>query len=106
MSLNNELSRRVSQIIERLTSEGDRALKFYVRKFDGISMRARDFSVRPAEMEKAFHSIPPSTREALKAVYKRIKFFHKSELKRISRSWEVMSDGIRVGQKAHPLDSA
>src|SRR3989338_6163109 len=103
---NSEIGRQVGKIIERVRKEGDRAVRFYARKFDGVDLsRTRYVFTRP-DMSRALKRIDPAVRSALRESRRRIEFFHRAELAGIPRNWSVPRDGIRGGQIPRPLGRA
>ena len=100
------MAKAVEKIIGRVRRDGDRALEFYSRKFDATKLSAKDFFLRSGEIRSGFTRTAPRVRSALVLAGKRIEFFHKQELDRISRGWTAELDGIRVGQVVRPIGSA
>jgi histidinol dehydrogenase len=98
------ISKEVSEIIQRVALKGDRALEFYVRKFDKINLPSSKFLVTKKEIKEAYGRISPLIKSALLESKKRITFFHKKELEGIRKSWSVNFDGINVGQIVSTLE--
>lgn len=105
MKRTDSVSQQVSEILRRVARDGDRALEFYVRRFDGKDLSARQFEIPRPAMAAAWKRIRPEVRSALSEAKRRVEFFHRHELKRVARSWSVALDGVAVGQKADALDS-
>lgn len=101
----NSVKRAVARIIENVKKQGDRALEFYIRKFDGVRFKPSEFSVPKAEWKKSLHKISPQVRNALGLAKKRIELFHREELKRLAKNWSVNLGGIQAGQIANPISS-
>jgi len=92
----------VRKIVNDVRRRGDKALRRYAVKFDGL---AADDSllVSPEEMKAAWMSADDSFKEALKAAAKNIRQFAKWQL---PRSWSrTAGDGVRLGQMVWPIDS-
>ncbi len=102
----NSLQNSVAEIISRVRKDGDRALEFYQKKFDGIRLPARRLEVPQARLKAAYRAIAPEVRSALELVAGRIRRFHKTELSKMRLDWCMDSDGVRVGQRSYPLESA
>lgn len=98
------VSKKVYEIIQQVAQKGDRALEFYVKKFDGIRLPASKFQVSKKEMKDAFSRVSPSIKSALTEAKKRIAFFHQEELKRTRKLWCVYRDGMMVGQTVSSLN--
>ncbi len=102
----NSLANEVAAIIGRVRKDGDRALEYYQRKFDGIDLQARRFEVPRKRLKEAYRSIRSDVRSALDLSARRIGSFHRKELSKVRRQWCMDSDGVRVGQRSYPLESA
>lgn len=105
MTEKNTIAIKVAEIIETVRKNGDRALELFGKKFDKVTLRAREFSISQEKMKISFDRIPNQIRSALIIAQKRIERFHREELKRIKKSWSVNIDGIEVGQKLSPISS-
>ncbi len=101
----NSIIENVTAILKKVRLEGDRALQFYQRKFDGIDLPARRLEVDKKRIAKAFQIIDPSVRSALLLASRRIEAFHKKELSLIRRHWSFNLSGIKVGQQSYAMDS-
>lgn len=100
-----KIEKEIEAILQKVRKEGDRALEFYSRKFDGIKISAKDFFVPAGEIRRGFERVPAPLRDALGLAKKRIELFHKAELRRINQDWFIEEDGVRVGQVARPMES-
>ncbi|USK49501.1 histidinol dehydrogenase [Bacillus sp. CMF12] len=91
----------VKDIIESVRQNGDRALKDYTEKFDGISLD--DFKVSQAEVEEALSQVDGKILEIIKEAAENIRSFHEKQLR---PSWMTTEEnGTVLGQKITPLDS-
>ncbi|WP_370225201.1 histidinol dehydrogenase [Cytobacillus sp.] len=91
----------VKDIIEAVRQYGDRALKDYTKKFDGISLD--DFKVSQAEVEEALSQVDGKILEIIKKAAENIRSFHEKQLR---PSWMTTEEnGTVLGQKITPLDS-
>ena len=96
----------VAGIIGRVRREGDEALEYFSEKFDGVSLKAADFRVAPAGKKSLQKSIPAQLRLALERAAENIKAFHKAEMRRLPRSWQVKKGAITTGQVLTPVAAA
>ncbi len=55
---------------------------------------------------KALRDLPPDRRAILTSAARNIERFHREELRRLPRSWRKSANGLLIGQKIGPLDSA
>ena len=92
----------VADIIANVRKNGDEALLYYCKKFDGASLSS--LAVREDEIEEAFASVEPKFIEILKKAAKNIRAFHE---KQVRNSFIINdTDGIVIGQKIIPVDRA
>ncbi len=92
----------VSDIIENVRENGDKALFEYCEKFDGA--RLERLEVTRAELDEAMDLVEPEFVEVLKKAAANIKKFHEKQL----RHGFIINDenGIVTGQKVIPIDRA
>lgn len=90
----------VSEIIQTVRQDGDKALLAYTQKFDGVKLDA--LKVAEKEIEDAFASLEPKFLGILKRAAENIRAFHRHQI----RSGFIINDqpGILIGQKVIPLD--
>lgn len=91
----------VRTIIERVKKEGDAALHFYTKQFDGVTLD--QLKVSAAAVEAACAHVPDEVKAAIKLSAKNIRAFHE---KQMPASWmENTEDGVSLGQQVTALDS-
>jgi len=92
----------VTQIIENVKANGDKALYEYCEKFDGAKLTS--LLVTQEEIDEAFAAVEPRFIEILKKAAANIRKFHERQV----RSSFVINDtnGIVIGQKIIPVDRA
>ncbi|MCG7335683.1 histidinol dehydrogenase [Sporosarcina sp. ACRSM] len=96
-----ELDKTVLGIIETVREQGDKALKEYTEKFDGV--RLKDLIVSPEEFEQAQEQVTEEFRIGLQKAKERITAFHEEQKE---KSWFIQQkQGILLGQQVTPLDS-
>jgi histidinol dehydrogenase len=89
-------------IIADVRSSGDRALRKYTSKFDGLG-RDQALQVEHSEMQHAFDAVSPGFRRALEVAAKNIRRF--AGWQKPESFMRSMQPGITVGQIIRPLDS-
>ena len=90
----------VTNIIENVKSNGDKALFDYCKKFDKAELISLE--VTDAEIEEAFNAVEPKFIEILKAAAENIREFHKRQVR---NSFIINEqDGIVTGQKVTPIE--
>ena len=97
------VERVVKQIIAAVAKSGDAALLAYTEKFDGVKLTAKRLKVTPAEVEKAYASVPEEDIAALRLAARRIADFHERQK---TQSWFMQEEsGVFLGQRVLPLDT-
>jgi histidinol dehydrogenase len=97
-----EVEAAVSEIIRTVRKDGDEALFRYTKKFDGVELE--ELRVPIWRIKKAVNALKPEILDVIKAAAKNIIAFHKKQL---NRGFEMSpEDGITLGQRVLPLDSA
>ena len=90
----------VTDIIENVAKNGDKALFEYSKKFDKADIK--NLEVTEEEIEEAFAIVEPKFIEILKEAAKNIENFHKKQVK---GGFEINEDGeIITGQKVTPIE--
>ena len=98
----SRLEPRVRRIIEDVRRGGDRALRRYAERWDGLAAK-QSLRVSQEEMATAWRTIPPVLRNSLRQAAQNIRRFCEWQK---PKSWTRTRDGISVGQIVRPLESA
>jgi len=95
------LERRVSEIIETVRRQGDRAVLRYTASFDHVRLNPSALEVKKSDIEAALKTLPRENLSALRLAAKRISVFHRHQLQ---KSWRYRDRlGIVLGQRITPL---
>ncbi len=97
---NEEVSRRVKEIVVRVREEGDAALFEYTARFDKAEINASNVLVTREEIDKAYEAASPEWLAAMREAAKRITAFHE---KQKQNTWINFDAAISLGQKITPL---
>lgn len=90
-----------SRILEDIKANGDKALKDYTKKFDGIDLDV--LRVSPEEIETQAAKADPYFVASLEEAADNIRFFHEAQK---SAGYELeKEDGIYLGQRVLPLQA-
>lgn len=90
----------VSDIINTVKKDGDKALFAYAEKFDKAQLTALE--VTPEEIDEAFTLVEPRFVEILKTAAENITAFHQ---KQVRNSFIINdADGVVIGQKVTPIE--
>lgn len=95
-----DVSDIVSEIIDNVKSNGDKALLDYCKKFDKADLDSLEVS--SAEIEEAFSLVEPRFIEILKNAADNIRSFHSRQVRNSFIINE--NDGIVTGQKVTPIE--
>lgn len=96
-----EIEKTVSEIIQNVAQNGDQAVRDYERKFDSVNLA--DFSIPAFQLDQALDSIDEYLRAALELAKQNITSFHKQEIE--NSFVDVSTPGIMRGEKITPLAS-
>lgn len=96
-----EIEKIVSEIIQNVAQNGDQAVRDYERKFDSVNLA--DFSIPAFQLDQALDSIDEDLRAALELAKQNITSFHKQEIE--NSFVDVSTPGIMRGEKITPLAS-
>lgn len=94
-----EIEKTVSEIIQNVAQNGDQAVRDYERKFDNVNLA--DFSIPAFQLDQALDSIDEDLRAALELAKQNITSFHKQEIE--NSFVDVSTPGIMRGEKITPL---
>lgn len=96
-----EIEKTVSEIIQNVAQNGDQAVRDYERKFDNVNLA--DFSIPAFQLDRALDEIDDDLRAALELAKQNITSFHKQEIE--TSFVDVSTPGIMRGEKITPLAS-
>ncbi|PIE64726.1 MAG: histidinol dehydrogenase [Desulfobacterales bacterium] len=92
----------VTEILEKVKSNGDQALLAYTNQFDAPFLS--DITVSVEELNRAYLQVDDPFMETLEVAIKRIQSFHEREMK---DSWlQTRENGTIVGRLVRPVDRA
>jgi len=97
-----DVNSTVSDILQAVRAEGDKAVIDYTRKFDGFDASTmQDLLVTEEQMNSALKELPEQQKQALTHAAERIRRYHE---KQKQSSWHYEEpDGSVYGQKVSPL---
>ena len=100
VQMSSTVEKTVSDIIEDVKKNGDKAVLEYCRKFDKAELETLE--VTEAEIDDAFKSVPEVFLKILKEAAQNITDFHKRQV----RSSFIISEksGVVTGQKVIPIE--
>jgi len=95
----------VTDIIDEIVDEGNKAVKAHIEKFDKWEVKSdEDLMISQEDMKKAYENINDDLKKALHIAYDRIKSYHEKQL---PKSWiDFEKNGTVLGQKVSAVDKA
>lgn len=92
----------VNEIINKVRTEGDKALFAYTQKFDKCTITPENIKVTEEEIKQAYAKVDPALVEVMKKSAQNITKFHEKQL---HNSWIAPEDnGTILGQKITPIE--
>ena len=92
----------VNEIIEKVKTNGDKALFEYTAKFDKFALNADNIKVTRSEIDEAYNKLDPELIEVLKHSAENIRAFH---VKQLRNSWfDAKPDGTILGMKITAIE--
>jgi histidinol dehydrogenase len=95
------LEPKVRRIIDDVRRHGDRALRRYAERWDGLA-KNQPLQVSEAELVTAYKTISPELRRSLRQAAANIRRFSQWQK---PKTWTRTRSGISLGQLVRPLDS-
>jgi histidinol dehydrogenase len=95
------LEPQVRRIVDSVRRSGDRSLRRYAERWDGLSAK-QPLRVSEEEMAAAWGTVPPELRKALRQSAQSIRRFCQWQK---PNNWMRMRGGISLGQIVRPLES-
>ena len=90
----------VSEIINNVKTNGDKALSEYLEKFDKVKLT--DFKVSEEEITAALNKVEPEFLEILKEAESNIKAFHEKQVRQ--GFMMTAKNGVILGQRVVPIE--
>ena len=99
-----EYEKIVSDIVNDVVENGDKAVFSYTSKFDKWDVNASNVRVSAEEIQNAYTQVDAKLVEVIKEAAENIRVFHE---KQVRESWIVpKEDGTILGQKITPIERA
>jgi histidinol dehydrogenase len=93
---------RVRRILEDVRLYGDDAVIKYTKRFDRVSLSARQLKVTASEISGAYQNISPNFAATLKRICDNLTRFYKRQIK---KKWKMKcADGVVLGEMLRPLE--
>lgn len=95
-----EVLPQVREIVERVRAEGDRALRYFTRAFDGVDLPSLE--VTPEETSRAYDSLDGGLLAALQEAAAHIERYH--ALQRPEERFLPLAPGLEAGWAVRPVE--
>ncbi|HWQ34921.1 MAG TPA: histidinol dehydrogenase [Blastocatellia bacterium] len=100
--LNPEILAAAENVVREVRDNGDEALLSYTAKFDGVQLTPDTMRASRELIEELAARTDAELIAAMREAIGNIRRYHEHQL---TRSWEIeSSNGVRLGQRVHPLD--
>jgi histidinol dehydrogenase len=99
-----EVMPRVRDIIERVRTEGDRALVEYTRQFNDADISGMPLAVSGREFDEAEQALDDSVKDAIRFCAANVRAYHAQQLPGAMTFGEVLP-GVYAGERATPVPS-
>ena len=94
----------VSEIVQTVRRQGDKALLHYTAEFDGQTFTADKLRVSGAELDAAYQQVSKELLAAIELAARNIEDFHRQ---RVPKSWVKFGDNdVVLGKRYNPVDRA
>lgn len=100
---NDDIRKKVGDIIANIRSKGDEALFDYAKRFDGYELNENNIEVTKQEIEEALREVPKELLEIMKKSAANILEFHKKQL---FGGYEINNNGAKTAQLVRPIKKA
>lgn len=94
--------KEVRSILLHIQRRGDKALLYYIKRFDGLRVSIDQLRVKRSDIRKAYQKVPQEYLNTLKRSAHRIRRFHKLTFKKWSEP--MREKGILLGRVMRPLE--
>ncbi|MCI7086093.1 histidinol dehydrogenase [bacterium] len=99
-----EYEKTVGDILDKVKTQGDKALFEFTKKFDKFDLNADNIRVTEQEIRQAYDSFDRELLEIIRTSKENIRKFHQRQLQ---NSWFTSeADGTFMGQKVTPIQKA
>jgi len=95
----DEALKTAAEIINDVKNNGDKAVKYYTKKFDGVDLD--DFYMTDGEINDIYNQCDGNLIKIMEKAAQNIEEYHK---KQVQNSYVITKDGIIMGQRVLPIE--
>lgn len=96
----SDLEKKVEKILRAVRKKGDRAVRKYTQKFDGVNVS--EFRVSDEEIAEAITTVEPELQDAIRLAAANIETFHRIQVQ--AAEWIVTMPGIMCSRKSVAIE--
>jgi histidinol dehydrogenase/sulfopropanediol 3-dehydrogenase len=104
IEIDREVIESVQDILGEVRERGDEAVHEFTEKFDGVERE--QFRVDEEEIEAASEELSEGDREAIDNTIANVREFHEEQREHIEGFEREFEEGVRLGQRIVPVESA
>ncbi|HUW23373.1 MAG TPA: histidinol dehydrogenase [bacterium] len=102
------IEKKVREIIDRVKNQGDKALLFYTKKYDGLLLKPAELRVKKREIDRAFQKVGLNFIRLIERAKKNVEKFHLGEYRQITKKSRQLSKttlkGVRFLELWRPVE--
>ncbi|MEE8179530.1 MAG: histidinol dehydrogenase, partial [bacterium] len=102
------IEKKVREIIDRVKNQGDKALLFYTKKYDGLLLKPAELRVKKREIDRAFQKVGLNFIRLIERAKKNVEKFHLGEYRQITKKSRQFSKttlkGVRFLELWRPVE--
>ena len=104
IEIDREVTESVQDILGEVRDRGDEAVREFTEKFDGVERE--QFRVSDDEIEAASDDLSEEDREAIDNTIENVREFHEEQREHIEGFEREFEEGVTLGQRIVPVESA
>jgi histidinol dehydrogenase/sulfopropanediol 3-dehydrogenase len=104
IEIDREVTESVRDILDTVKASGDDGVRELTEKFDGVSIE--DFRIHDDKIEAATEALTAAERETIDNTIENVRAFHEEQRDHLSGFEKEFEEGVTLGQRIVPVESA
>lgn len=104
IEIDPEVTDAVNDILTEVRDRGDDAVREFTERFDGVSRE--ELRIRDEEIAAAASELDDEAKEAIDNTIENVRTFHEAQREHIQGFEREFQEGVRLGQRIVPVESA
>ncbi|MDQ2052693.1 histidinol dehydrogenase [Natronolimnohabitans sp. A-GB9] len=104
IEIDQEVVDSVHEILSEVKVHGDEALHEFTERFDGVEVD--EFRVSDEEIEAAANELTAAEKETIENTIENVREFHEEQREQISGFEKEFEEGVKLGQRVVPVETA